>query len=119
MEEQELHVCPQCGERQMYSQGQLMKCKNCKAEIPVDIIVMSYELLEKQIAIQALKVFLKPNKGVCVEYNQFPHIVGFNGNDDLVVMEHILKDNQEIGMFVNLVDEEETEEAIVEQQNKK
>lgn len=116
MEEQELYMCPQCGEIAMHGEGQNMKCDKCGVEIPADILMMSLELLEKQIAVHALRQFFTPGMGKCIQYNGMPYIVGFNGNDQLMVMEHILKDDQEIGMYVQLVDKIKYDEAIEEQQ---
>lgn len=97
-------MCPECGQKAMISNQNNMECENCDAIIPVDILMMSYELLEKDIAMHAMRMFLKPGTGICIEFNENIYIVGFTSNDDLVVIEHKLQEDEQVGMFVNLVD---------------
>lgn len=96
--------CPDCGQQAMelVEDQSLMRCSKCKAEMSLDTYAMSLQLAEKQLIIQALKMFLEAGTGRCINFNGKHYIVGFDEDYDIVTEKYELKQNEQEGMYVRL-----------------
>ncbi len=96
--------CPDCGQQAMelVEDQSLMRCSKCKAEMALDTYAMSLQLAEKQLIIQALKMFLEAGTGRCINFNGKHYIVGFDEDYDIVTEKYELKQNEQEGMYVRL-----------------
>lgn len=103
----EKQKCPDCLEDLIYLDGQIMKCKGCGVEIPLDIYMMSLQILEKELLISTLKTFLQNGVGKCVKFHNKYFIVGFDQDGDLITQQHILKDDEQQGFYVSITLEQQ------------
>ena len=94
--------CPDCLEESMYLDGQIMKCKACGSEIPLDIYMMSLQILEKELIILTLKTFLQNGIGKCIKFHDKYFIVGFDQDGDLITQQYTLQNNDQQGFYVNI-----------------
>lgn len=103
--------CPECGQEAMelIEDKSLMRCSNCKSEMTSDIYAMSLQLAQKQLIIEALKLFLEAGIGRCVKFNDKYYIVGFDEDYDIVTQRYQLKQNEQEGMYVRLSFQKEQE----------
>ena len=71
MEDKENFPCPDCGQQtmQLIEDQELLRCNNCNLELTLDTYAMSLQIAQKELIIQALKLFLEPGTGRCIKYN--------------------------------------------------
>ncbi len=96
--------CPDCGQQAMelVEDQTLMRCSKCKAEMQLDTYAISLQLAQKELIIEALKMFLEAGTGRCVKFNGKHYIVGFDDDYDIVTEKYELGQNQQEGMYVRL-----------------
>lgn len=99
-------LCPECGLNTMTMTEQNMVCSNCQAKIPLDIYMMSLQIIEKDIIIQALRSFLEPGVGRIVNYEDRHYAVGFDQNYNIITQWYQMTQGDEELMYVNLRSEE-------------
>lgn len=111
MEDKENFPCPDCGQQtmQLIKDQELLRCNNCNLELTLDTYAMSLQIAQKELIIQALKLFLEPGTGRCIKYNNKYYIVGFDKNYDIIVEKYELKQNEEEGMYVKISYENQEE----------
>lgn len=92
--ENEFGICPECLQPTLGVSAQSrekLRCTACNFQIAVDVYVMSMQLVQKNILLQALKLLFQKKdftqKGLCVSYHGYKYIVGFDRNGNLVIDE--------------------------------
>lgn len=103
--QKQFYICPDCQKRTMSVKDESMICTSCQSEIPLDIYMMSLELLQKQILIQLLKQFIAPGHGKLVDYQDNIFLVGISKNGNYICQEYQLQEGQVAGMYVSFTQE--------------
>lgn len=99
-------ICPQCFKHAMQLQNDgYIKCNSCGSSIKLDTYLMSVQIIQKQIIIQALRRYIPLGSGKCIKYKGSTYIVGFTDTNDIVVQPHQITDESEIDSYFKIKQE--------------
>ena len=92
--EEKYAICPNCLQSTLQLDEQdsnMFICTKCQYKIPIDVYMMSLQLLQKDIIVEALRQFIRVPEhqtgyGMCVLYNNMKYVVGFDTDNELQIV---------------------------------
>lgn len=91
-------VCPSClanGLVLSQQHADMFKCQACGQQISIDVYLLSLQLVQFNIVLQAMKTILSQygwQMGICVLYMGIQYVVGFDKNGMHIVSKYQLPD---------------------------
>lgn len=120
--ENQYAVCPNCLKPALGvnpTDNNMLTCSECNKDIGIDVYIMSMEIIQKNILVQAVKLLFQmknyKESGLCVSYQDRKYIVGFDKHKQLVVSQYDSCDWREgsiVKLTLDYTQEERMDETI-------